>query len=51
MVALDEDENPATVPKLIIETEAEQAEWDAGARRSELRNSVTKKSFDCLIIT
>lgn len=45
MVALDEDENPTTVPKLIIETEDEQAEWDAGARRSELRKQRRKEKF------
>ncbi len=37
MVALDENECPVSVPRLIIETEDEQREWDAGKRRSELR--------------
>lgn len=45
MVALDEDENPIIVPKLAIETEEEQAEWDLGARRSELRKQRRKEKF------
>ena len=45
MVALDEDENPISVPKLVIETEEEQAEWDSGARRSELRKQRRKEKF------
>ena len=45
MVALDEDENPIVVPKLAIETEEEQAEWDLGARRSELRKQRRKEKF------
>ena len=37
MVALDESERPAKVPGLILETEEERAEWEAGQKRSELR--------------
>lgn len=37
MVALDENEKPAVVPELILETEEDKAEWEAGKRRSELR--------------
>ena len=36
-VALDENDHPATVPGLIIETEEEKAAWEAGKRRNELR--------------
>ena len=32
MVALDENERPTTVPGLILETEEERAEWEAGQR-------------------
>ena len=39
MVALDENDNPASVPQLIVDNEEEQSEWDAGARRRELRKS------------
>lgn len=45
MVALDENENPVAVPKLILETEEEQAEWNAGARRSELRKQRRKEQY------
>jgi len=38
MVALDEEGNPTEVPQLILETESEHAEWDAGLRRNSLRN-------------
>ncbi len=37
LVALDENEKPVQVPKLILETEEEKAEWQAGIRRNELR--------------
>ncbi|MDF2543286.1 MAG: hypothetical protein K0S47_3004 [Herbinix sp.] len=37
MVALDETGKPTEVPKLILETEAEKAEWESGMRRHALR--------------
>lgn len=37
MVALDEEEQPAVVPEIILETDEDKAEWEAGKRRSELR--------------
>ncbi len=37
LVALDEDEKPTEVPGLILETEQEKADWEAGKRRNELR--------------
>ena len=37
MVALDEDEKPAQVPSLILETEEERQEWKAGAQRTRQR--------------
>ncbi|MPN51957.1 hypothetical protein SDC9_199608 [bioreactor metagenome] len=36
-VALDENEQPAEVPQLILETQQEKDEWEAGKRRRELR--------------
>ena len=36
-VALDDDEKPVEVPKLILETPEDEAEWEAGCRRSLLR--------------
>ena len=37
LVALDENDKPVPVPKLILTTDEERAEWDAGVRRHELR--------------
>ena len=37
LVALDKDEKPVKIPKLILETEEEKSEWAAGIKRSELR--------------
>lgn len=37
MVALDDEENPVEVPGLLLETEMEKAEWEAGERRRALR--------------
>ena len=37
MVALDENDKPRKVPGLILETEAEKAEWEAGKKRRQIR--------------
>ncbi|MDD2269225.1 MAG: acyl-CoA thioesterase [Eubacteriales bacterium] len=37
LVALDENENPVQVPGLILTTDEERDEWDAGVRRHALR--------------
>ncbi|MDF2587795.1 MAG: thioesterase superfamily protein [Anaerocolumna sp.] len=37
MVALDTEGNPTRVPRLIIESESEKAEWEGGCKRTELR--------------
>ena len=37
LVALDENEKPVPVPGLILETDEEKEEWQAGVRRHELR--------------
>jgi acyl-CoA hydrolase len=36
LVALDENENPARVPELILENKEQRAEWEAGKKRNEL---------------
>ena len=36
MVALDENDQPMQVPKLILETEAEKAEWESAKKRREM---------------
>ncbi|MEF9944972.1 MAG: acyl-CoA thioesterase [Lachnospiraceae bacterium] len=37
MVALDQEDKPTPVPGLIIRTESEKAEWEAGEKRREMR--------------
>ncbi len=38
MVALDENDKPVSVPKLIVETEEEKAELEAAKKRREMRS-------------
>lgn len=45
MVALDENEKPIEVPRLILETEAEHAEWEAGIRRKQLRSERRREGY------
>lgn len=45
MVALDEAGKPTRVPPLIVETESERAEWEAGKRRHDLRIQRRKEGF------
>lgn len=45
MVALDEEGTPIEVPKLILETEAERAEWESGKKRHSLRHRRRKEGF------
>jgi acyl-CoA hydrolase len=45
LVALDEAGNPTEVPRLILETEAERAEWEAGKKRRTLRHRRRKEGF------
>lgn len=37
MVALDSQEKPTIVPRLILESDEERAEWEAGSKRAALR--------------
>ncbi|WP_283607039.1 acyl-CoA thioesterase [Faecalispora anaeroviscerum] len=37
MVALDENDHPTPVPSLILESDEEEADWNAGERRDNLR--------------
>ena len=37
LVALDENDKPTEVPRLILETEEERQEWEAGEARSDYR--------------
>lgn len=45
LVALDEEDRPIEVPKLILETESERAEWEAGKKRHALRHRRRKEGF------
>lgn len=45
LVALNDDEVPQEVPRLIIESECERAEWEAGQKRREYRNMRRKEGF------
>lgn len=45
LVAVDVDGNPAEVPGLMIETEAEKAEWEAGMKRREMRKQRRMEGF------
>lgn len=45
LVAVDKDGNPVEVPGLIIETEAQKAEWEAGIRRREMRKQRREEGF------
>lgn len=38
MVALDENDKPIPVPRLIVETESEKAEWESAKIRRKMRN-------------
>ncbi len=45
MVALDENEHPATVPGLYIESYEEKLEWEAAKKRRDLRKQRRKENF------
>lgn len=45
MVALDENDKPTQVPRLIVETESEKAEWESGKKRRDMRNMRKQEGF------
>ena len=45
MVAISEDGTPKEVPGLILETEEQQAEWNAAAKRKDLRKQRRQEGF------
>ena len=45
LVALDENDKKIEVPVLIVETEAQRAEWIGGEKRYELRKQRRKEGF------
>ena len=46
MVALDENDKPAQVPKLILQTEDEHLAWAHGEERRRIRNQRRKDKLD-----
>lgn len=45
LVALDENGIPTEVPRLILETETERAEWEGGKKRHALRHKRRKEGY------
>ena len=45
LVAIDTDGKPTPVPGLIVESVGEQAEWEAGKKRKELRVERCREGF------
>ena len=45
MVALDENDRPKRVPRLVLRTVEEKAEWDAGKKRREMRMKRKEEGF------
>lgn len=45
LVALDENDKKIEVPGLIVETEAQRAEWIGGEKRYKLRKQRRKEGF------
>lgn len=45
MVALDKNDKPVPVPRLVVETESEKAEWESGKKRREMRMIRKQEGF------
>lgn len=45
MVALDDNEHPTAVPRLILESDEERREWEAGEKRAALRKQRREERF------
>lgn len=45
LVAIDDEGMPTQVPRLVLETEAEKAEWEAGEKRRALRSQRRKEGY------
>ncbi|MEF9941283.1 MAG: acyl-CoA thioesterase [Lachnospiraceae bacterium] len=45
MVALDEQDKPTKVPRLIVESESEKYEWDSAVKRREMRDIRKEAGF------
>ena len=45
MVALDENDKPCPVPKLLLDSEEEKAEWEAAKKRRDMRKKRNEEGF------
>lgn len=45
MVALDENDRPTEVPRLILETPEQEREWEAAKKRNEIRKMRRSEDF------
>lgn len=45
MVAIDENDKPTSIPKLILETDEEKAEWENAEKRRVMRKLRKKEGF------
>lgn len=45
LVAVDENGDPIEVPRLLLETESERAEWESGKKRHALRHKRRKEGY------
>ncbi len=45
LVALDENDHPVSVPGIMLETDEERLEWEAGEKRRELRKQRRIESY------
>ncbi|MCU6746384.1 MULTISPECIES: acyl-CoA thioesterase [Lachnospiraceae] len=45
MVAIDENDKPTRVPRLVLSGEEEKAEWDAAEKRREMRKKRKQEGF------
>lgn len=45
MVAIDGEGRPMEVPELVVETEAEQMEWDTALKRQEIRKNRRREGY------
>ena len=45
MIALDENDKPCPVPKLLLESEEEKAEWEAAKKRRDMRKKRKEEGF------
>ncbi len=45
LVAVDQDGRPVLVPELVVSSESEKAEWEAGIKRREMRRHRKEEGF------